>query len=145
MLSAFGEHVTLEMIEKAMAAACRKTSAIVADYTIAPRFPSPSSPRPAHRWIVEFDRPPVPPADAGVFMAAIDASIRSENEDYDTHRTNDFGLEPPILIPVAPRTFYTWMKQKGKLGGQNKVPRVARPAEMADELLAISRAAGLDS
>ena len=144
MLSAFGEHVTLEMIEKAMAAACRKTSAIVADYTIAPRFPSPSSPRPAHRWIVEFDRLPVPPADAGVFMAAIDASIRSANEDYDTHRANDFGLAPPILIPVAPRTFYTWMKQKGKLGGQNKVPRVvgSRSPEMADELLAISRALG---
>ncbi|MFB3891629.1 MAG: GH3 auxin-responsive promoter family protein [Phycisphaerae bacterium] len=135
MLSAFGEHVDMGMMEKAVAAACAKTSAIVADYTVAPRFPSPAQPRPAHRWIVEFDRPP---ADASVFMAAIDASIRAECEDYDTHRANDYGLEPPILIQVAPRTFYEWMKRKGKLGGQNKVPRVVRSPEMADELLSIS-------
>jgi hypothetical protein len=136
-LSAFGEHVTLEMIEKAMAAACRKTSAIVADYTIAPRFPSPAQPRPAHRWIVEFDRPP---SDPDAFTATIDASIRSESEDYATRRTNDFGLAWPILVTVAPRTFYTWMKQKGKLGGQNKVPRVALNGEMVQELGRISLA-----
>ncbi len=133
--SAFGEHVTLEMIEKAMAAACRKTGAVVADYTVAPRFPSADLPRPAHRWLVEFDRPP---ADAAVFMAEIDASLRAACEDYEAHRRGDFGLEPPILVPLAPRTFYKWMKQKGRLGGQNKVPRVVRSPEMADELLAIS-------
>ena len=140
MLSAFGEHVTLEMIERAMAAACATTGAIVADYTIAPRFPTPAEPRPAHRWIVEFDRLPADPA---AFMAAIDASLRAANEDYDTHRAGDFGLSPPILLPVAPRTFYTWMKHKGKLGAQHKVPRVARQPEMADELLAISAARAL--
>lgn len=136
MLSAFGEHVTLEMIEKAMSAACRETSAIVADYTIAPRFPSPQHPQPAHQWLVEFDRPP---ADTAMFMAAIDSTIRTLNEDYDTHRTGDYGLAPPILTPVAPGTFYAWMKQKGKLGGQHKVPRVVRSQEMVDELLKISK------
>jgi len=136
MLSAFGEHVTLERIEKAVAAACRRTAAIVADYTIAPRFPSPRQPRPAHRWVVEFDRPP---ADTAVFMATVDASLRAASEDYDTHRAHDYGLEPPILVTVAPRTFYTWMKQKGRLGGQNKVPRVVPSPGMADELLDISR------
>ena len=136
MLSAFGEHVAMEMIDSAVAAACRRTAALVADYTVAPRFPSPDHPRPAHRWIIEFDRPP---ADAGAFMAAIDSSLRAASEDYDAHRAHDYGLEPPILVPVAPRTFYSWMKQKGKLGGQNKVPRVARSPEMAEELLGISR------
>jgi hypothetical protein len=137
MLSAFGEHVTLEMIEKAMSAACRQTVAIVADYTIAPRFPSPQQPQPAHQWLVEFDHPP---ADTAMFMATVDSTIRSLSEDYDTHRTGDYGLAPPILTRVAPGTFYAWMKQKGKLGGQHKVPRVARSQEMVDELLAISRA-----
>lgn len=136
-LSAFGEHVTLRMIETAVAAACRRTSAIVADYTVWPRFPSREQPRPAHRWIIEFDKAP---ADAAAFAAAMDESIRRENEDYDTHRQDDYGLEPPVLIPVAQRTFYTWMKHRGKLGGQHKVPRVARSPEMADELLAVSKA-----
>jgi hypothetical protein len=136
-LSAFGEHVTMEMIETAMAAACHKTGAVVADYTVAPRFPSPDHSRPAHRWLVEFDRPP---ADADVFMAAIDSSIRAACEDYEAHRRGDYGLEPPILVPVPQGTFYAWMKSRGRLGGQNKVPRVVRSAEMAEELLAIAKA-----
>lgn len=135
-LSAFGEHVTLEMIEKAMAAACEATSAIVADYTISPRFPTPDHPKGAHDWLVEFDRRP---QDEAAFVAALDESIRSENEDYDTHRTDDYGLDPPAVAAMAQRTFYTWMKLKGKLGGQHKVPRVVSSPEMADELLAISR------
>lgn len=138
-LSAFGEHVTLGMIEKAVAHACEQTGATVADYTIAPRYPSPESPIPAHRWIVEFDRPP---ADEAAFIAAADQSIRRENEDYDTHRTGDYGLLAPQLVPVAPRTFYEWMKARNKLGGQHKVPRVAMSATMADELMEISRGLG---
>jgi len=134
-LSAFGEHVTLEMIEGAVADACRATAALVADYTISPRFPSPEHPRPAHDWLVEFDRGP---ADEAAFADTLDQSIRRRNEDYDTHRTDDYGMDPPRVVPLAPRTFYTWMKRKGKLGGQHKVPRVVRSPEMADELLALS-------
>jgi hypothetical protein len=135
-LSAFGEHVTLGMIEKAVSAASRETDAAVADYTVWPRFPSPERPKPAHRWIVEFDRPP---ANDKAFIDALDRSIRAENEDYDTHRTDDYGMEPPSLIAVAQRTFYEWMKEKGKLGGQNKVPRVTMRLEMGEELLAVSK------
>jgi len=138
-LSAFGEHVTLGMIEKAVAAACQRTGAIVADYTVASRYPAPDCPVPAHRWIVEFDRPP---EDDAAFLAEADQSIRSENEDYDTHRTNDYGLLPPELVRVVPRTFYEWMKGKGKLGGQHKVPRVARSDEMVAELMETSRQLG---
>ena len=118
-----------------MAATCRQTQAIVADYTIAPRFPTPQQPKPAHRWFIEFDRPP---ADLPAFAATLDSSIRGDSEDYDTHRQRDFGLAPPIVIPVASGTFYQWMKRKGKLGGQHKVPRVARGSEMAEELQTIS-------
>jgi len=135
MLSAFGEHVTGGMIEKAVAAACRRTGATVADYTIVPRYPSVDRPVPCHRWMVEFDRDP---ADAADFLAAADASIRAENEDYDAHRTDDYGLLPPELVRLAPGTFYEWMKSKGKLGGQHKVPRVDRSGAMGDELLEIS-------
>ncbi len=135
-LSAFGEHVTLEMIEKAVSSACRQTGAVVSDYTVWPRYPSPDHPKPAHRWIMEFDRPP---ADGEAFLAHVDESIRSENEDYDTHRLDDYGMSPPTLIPVARGTFWEWMKRKGKLGGQHKVPRVTMDLEMGEELLGISK------
>ena len=135
MLSAYGEHVSLEEIEWAVAAAGEATGALVADYSVWPRIPSPEHPKPLHRWIVEFDRPP---SDRAAFMETLDRSIRKGNEDYDTHRTDDFGMEPPALIEVAPGTFYEWMKLKGKLGGQHKVPRVAMTPAMAEELLAIS-------
>ncbi|MHC4779741.1 MAG: GH3 family acyl-acid amido synthetase [Planctomycetota bacterium] len=134
-LSAFGEHVTLEEIETAMARASAETGAIAADYTVWPRIPAPEAPKPAHRWIIEFSRKP---KDEKAFMSALDASIRSNNEDYGTHRTDDYGMDPPILIDAAPGTFYQWMKDKGKLGGQHKVPRVAMDPKMGDELVKIT-------
>ena len=97
------------MIKKALAAACRQTQAIVADYTIEPLYPVEGRPKPGHRWLVEFDRAPADPA---AFMAAVDASIRGESEDYDTHRQKQLRLDPPVLLPMASRTFYQWMKQK---------------------------------
>jgi hypothetical protein len=134
-LNAFGEHVTLEMIETAVAAACQATAARVADYTVSPRFPCPDQPRPAHRWVVEFDKAPDSEAR---FLNTLDASIRRQSEDYDTHRVHDYGLGPPVLLQVAPRTFYAWMKQRGQLGGQHKVPRVAPSPDTVEELVAVS-------
>jgi hypothetical protein len=134
-LSAFGEHVTLAMLENAMADACGATSAAVSDYTVVARYPSDEHPVPAHQWVVEFDNPP---DDESKFISALDESIRKVNEDYDTHRHDDYGMVPPILIRVSQGTFYSWMKQKGKLGGQHKVPRVARSEEMLAELTELS-------
>ena len=74
-----------------------------------------------HRWIVEFARPP---ADPDAFARILDDTIRRENEDYDTHRLKDYGMDPPLLYPVRAGTFYAWMKARGQLGGQHKVPRV---------------------
>jgi hypothetical protein len=135
-LSAFGEHVDLRLMEQAIAAACTATSARVADYTVQPIYPGPSSPVPRHRWIVEFEQSP---ADAAAFMAAVDNFIRKDSEDYDAHRTNNYGLLPPELVAVPRGTFYAWMKSKGKLGGQHKVPRVAREVRMAEEILALAK------
>jgi len=134
-LSAFGEHVTMEMIERAMAAACAAGDAAIADYTVWPRYPSNEHPKPLHRWIVEFTRAP---ADRDAFAAALDRTLRELSEDYDAHRVNDYGMEPPAVLSVTPGTFYEWMKRKGKLGGQHKVPRVARDPAMGEELLEIS-------
>lgn len=131
-LSAFGEHLTLEMIETAIVEAGRKTGALVADYTVVPRFPTEAHPKPAHCWIVEFERKPDDPA---VFMSQIDESLRSRNEDYAAHRSGDYGMSPPILVEVAQGTFYGWMRERGQLGAQHKVPRVLRSEEQAVGLL----------
>jgi len=125
-LNAFGEHVTLEMIEEAVAEACRHCNASVRDYTVVPLFPAPDHPKPVHRWIIEFERPP---EDLDAFMHAIDNHLRNRSEDYDTHRKNDFGMAPPECVPAPPGLFYEWMKQRGQLGGQHKVPRVLTRTE----------------
>jgi hypothetical protein len=134
-LSAFGEHVDIGMIETAMSSACRATGAMVNDFTIVPRYPSDAHPKPLHRWVVEFEKAP---SDEARFIKTADASIRAENEDYDTHRQDDYGMAPPELVVVPDGTFYAWMKSKGKLGGQHKVPRVARDEAMFDELMALA-------
>jgi len=120
-LSAFGEHVTVEMLEKAVVSACEATSSAVRDYSVCPRFPATNHPVPAHRWVVEFEKRPEKP---NKFMRVVDETIRNENEDYDTHRTNDFGMVPPVLCEVPRDAFYLWMQSKGQLGAQHKVPRV---------------------
>jgi hypothetical protein len=112
---------------------------MVADYSIAPQYPEPGHPKPAHHWLFEFERPP---QDEAAFMKTIDGAIRAVNEDYDTHRKDDYGMEFPTLVRVAQGTFYRWMKERGKLGGQHKVPRVVRSKEMEKELLAISKELG---
>lgn len=133
-LNAFGEHVTLEMLENAISEACRRTKTIVIDYTVVPLYPENKELKPGHKWLVEFDGT-LP--DLLHFIDIVDSNIRSSNEDYDTHRKNNYGMTPPVIEPVARGTFYMWMKKKGKLGGQHKVPRVVNKEE-ADEILEIS-------
>ncbi len=135
-LSAFGEHIDLNQMEMAITLASQETSAQVADYTVQPIFPGPGNPVGHHRWIVEFEKLPADPA---AFMRAVDQHLREESDDYDVHRTKDYGILPPELVIVSRGTFYHWMKSRGALGGQHKVPRVAKSAEMAEELLAMSR------
>ncbi len=134
-LNAFGELVTLETIEKAIAAACKSTSASIVDYTVSPHFPTVEQATPAHHWIVEFDKPPDSDSE---FASALDATLRRGSHYYQVHREHDFGMGPPVVTQVAPRTFYSWMKQRGQLGGQHKVPRVLQSDTMEEELLAVS-------
>ena len=121
-LNFFGEHVILSELDSAIAAAARETGSTVKDYTVVPLFPTPQRVTPGHCWYVEFgDGQP----DLSRFATALDTDIRtvSNNLDYDSHRKSDLGLLPPRVVAVPPGTFYEWMKRRGKLGGQNKVPR----------------------
>jgi hypothetical protein len=124
MLSAFGEHLIGEEIEAAVADAARQIDAQVTDYAVGSRFPDAGRARGGHLYVVEFAAPVEDPARLDRFAAALDAHLSETNDDYAAHRAAGFGLDPPRIHPVPHGTFAAWMKTRGQLGGQHKVPRV---------------------
>jgi hypothetical protein len=131
-LSAFGEHLVVEDVEIAVAAACRATGAQIQDFHVAPIYPSGTDVRPQHQWLVEFLRPP---ADLNRFGASLDEALRRQNEDYAAHRQGDAGMRPPEIVALPPKTFYRAMKEIGRFGAQNKTPRLRNDRQFAEVLL----------
>lgn len=127
-----GEEVMLDNIEAAMSAACEKTGAVVNEYTVCPWQKNEEL---RHHWIVEFIKTP---ADINVFLNILDQQLQRLNSDYEAKRFQDLVLKPPLLSVVKQQTFYRWMKQKGKLGGQHKVPRILQSEKVAQEILHIA-------
>jgi len=130
-LSAFGEHLIVEEAEEAVRTACGRTGARVLDFTAAPVFPEKSGELPRHEWLIEFE---TPPADLAAFGQVIDERLGELNADYAVHRRDDASLLPPRVTALRPGSFYAFMKARGKLGGQNKVPRLKNDRELADML-----------
>jgi len=120
-LNAFGEHVSQEELERAVTVAAEALRCEVREFTVLPEYPDARESSGRHVWIVEFV---APPADLHAFAAAIDISIQRGNDGYKSHRTGDQQLLPPVVRLVRAGTFYEWMKRRGRLGGQNKVPRI---------------------
>ncbi len=122
MLSAFGEHLIGEEIEQAVTTAAEAIGAELVDYSVGAVFPEDA---PAgHLYIVEFAGGPPPPERLRAFAEAVDARLCALNDDYRAHRAGDFGMAAPRVQAVASGVFAEWMASRGKLGGQNKVPRV---------------------
>jgi hypothetical protein len=138
-LSAFGEHLIGEEIEDAIAAAGNAIGAGVADYAVGALFPEHEGEVGRHLFIVEFGGTTVTADRIAVFAQLLDRRLAASNEDYKVHRNNDFGMKPPVVYPVKPGTFAAWMKSRGKLGGQHKVPRVINDNEL---FLGLQRFAG---
>jgi len=132
-INAFGEEVIVENAETAITRACEATGALVSDYTAGPVYMGSGS-NGRHEWIVEFSQEP---RDFPAFCAVLDKTLREVNSDYDAKRYNDMVLQPPIIHAVPRGTFYTWMGQRGKLGGQHKVPRLSNSREYLDDILNI--------
>jgi hypothetical protein len=130
-LSAFGEHLIIEEAEEAVRTACEKTKAHVKDFTVAPVFARTTRELPYHEWLVEFD---TPPDDPDAFSWALDERLMELNADYAAHRYDDASLLPPLVTVLRPGSFYDFMKARGKLGGQHKVPRLKNDREFADLL-----------
>ncbi|QDU22610.1 GH3 family domain-containing protein [Urbifossiella limnaea] len=132
-LSAFGEHLIQEEVERAVAAAARAAAADVPEYHVGPEFPPDPRTPGRHLYLVEFAGAA---ADAARFAADIDAELSRLNEDYAAHRAGDLTMRVPRVAAVRRGGFAAWMKSRGAFGGQHKVPRMdntgARTAELAE-------------
>ena len=137
-LSAFGEHLIAEEIEDGIATAAQETGSVVSDFTVGPVFPERAGELGGHVYVVEFaERLPTPETLAS-FEATLDARLCKRNEDYEAHRSGGFGLKGPKVLPVQAGFFADWMKSRGKLGGQNKVPRIITNREMLAEVTGLA-------
>jgi hypothetical protein len=130
-LSAFGEHLISEEVERAVAAAAEATGAAVVDFHVGPVFPDTPGAVGRHRYLVEFAGPP---ADAGRFAAELDATLCRLNEDYQAHRAGDLTMRAPEVRAVRRGGFADWLRARGKLGGQHKVPRMDNSGALTQEL-----------
>lgn len=132
-INAFGEEVIIENAETAITCACEQTGALIDNFTAAPIYLEKSK-QGGHEWIIEFK---TAPRDMGEFTHVLDDTLRKINSDYDAKRSMDLALVAPTIHSVAEGTFYNWMKKRGKLGGQNKVPRLSNSREFVDDILAM--------
>ncbi|MEE1097012.1 MAG: GH3 auxin-responsive promoter family protein [Bacteroidales bacterium] len=130
-INACGEEVIVDNAIKALELACRETDARVSEYTAAPLFDKQNN-HTLHQWVIEFDKAP---EDLNRFTEIFDKALQSVNSDYEAKRYKDFILQMPQIIQAPQGVFYTWLKSRGKLGGQNKVPRLSNSREYIDEIL----------
>jgi len=130
-INAFGEELIIDNAEKALAIACEKSNAHIKEYTAAPIYLSDKGSA-RHEWLIEFEKEP---SSIDYFTEVLDNALKSINSDYEAKRYQNMVLHLQI-IKIAPKgTFYNWMKLKGKLGGQHKVPRLANDRRYIDEIL----------
>jgi hypothetical protein len=131
-ISAFGEHVIAEEAERAMAEALKACpEAILVEFTLAPQVNPPAGELPYHEWLVEFAQAPL---DVTCFQAALEASMVAQNIYYQDLIDGKI-LQALKLTILPPNAFINYMKSQGKLGGQNKVPRLANDRVIADRLI----------
>jgi hypothetical protein len=130
-INAFGEEVIVDNSDQAIAEACRQTGAIVNDYTAAPVYMT-GNENGAHEWIIEFEKLPVP---LERFVSILDLSLQQINSDYEAKRHKDIALRMPIVHVMPKDGFKHWLKDKGKLGGQHKVPRLSNERNYLNEML----------
>lgn len=129
-INAFGEELIIDNAENALSVACQKTKAVINEYTAAPVYLDKET-RGAHEWYIEFTSPP---DDLEYFKETLDNALKALNSDYEAKRYHNMILQPPIIHAVGKGTFYEWLKYKGKLGGQNKVPRLSNDRKIVTEL-----------
>lgn len=134
-INAFGEELIVDNAEKGLLQACVATGAQVKDYTAAPIFMD-SNAKCRHQWIVDFAKMP---GSVEEFASILDRSLQAINSDYEAKRHKDITLQPLEIIVAKPGLFDEWLKSKGKLGGQHKIPRLSNSRQYIEELLEMNK------
>lgn len=129
-INAFGEELIIDNAEKALAEACKSTNALISEYTAAPIYFGDNNTG-AHEWLIEFEREP---SSLNLFIQELDDNLKKVNSDYEAKRSYNLSLGQPIVKSLPKGTFNEWMKSIGKLGGQNKIPRLANNRDYIDRL-----------
>ena len=133
-INAFGEELIVDNAEQGLAFACKKTGAQVLEYTAAPVFMDATG-KCRHQWLIEFSKRP---DDLNQFAALFDKRMQELNSDYEAKRYKDITLQPLEIVVARENLFNDWLKKKGKLGGQHKVPRLSNSRDIIDQLLGMN-------
>ena len=133
-INAFGEELIVDNAEQGLHYACLKTGAEVSEYTAAPIFMDEQA-KCRHQWLIEFAKEP---ADLEQFAQLLDQRLQELNSDYEAKRFKDITLQPLQLIKARKGLFNEWLKMRGKLGGQHKVPRLSNSREHITTLLQLN-------
>ena len=130
-INAFGEELIMDNAEKGLSYACEKTGAEVSEYTAAPVYMD-SHAKCRHQWLIEFAKEP---EDINEFARLLDQRLQEVNSDYEAKRYKDITLQHLEVVKARRGLFNDWLKSKGKLGGQHKIPRLSNSRKNIDELL----------
>ena len=134
-INAFGEELIVDNAEQGLAYACEQTGAEVLEYTAAPVFMDEKA-KCRHQWLIEFSKRP---ANLQQFAELLDRRLQEINSDYEAKRYKDITLQHLEIVEVRPNLFNDWLKLRGKLGGQHKVPRLSNSRETIEQLLALQK------
>ncbi len=133
-INAFGEELIVDNAEQGLAYACEQTGAEVLEYTAAPVFMDANA-KCRHQWLIEFSKSP---NDLAQFSDLLDKKLQELNSDYEAKRYKDITLQHLEIIEARTGLFNDWLKLRGKLGGQHKVPRLSNSREHMEQLLLLN-------
>ncbi|MCK9304079.1 MAG: GH3 auxin-responsive promoter family protein [Bacteroidales bacterium] len=134
-INAFGEELMISNAEKALSRCCTLCNVEVLNYTVAPLFMEERG-KGSHQWVIEFTKAP---DNIEEFAKVLDESVSMYNSDYESKRYKDATMKRLTVTPVSSGVFYRWMRERGKLGGQNKVPRLSNERHYVEQLIEIDR------
>jgi len=133
-INTFGEEIIIDNAEKAIHAASKETGSTVQEYTAGPVYMSGRG-KGAHEWLIEFSQEP---DSLEKFAEILDKTLQELNSDYQAKRSKDTTLYAPLVRSLPAGTFFKWMENRGKVGGQNKVPRLSNDRKFIEALLEVA-------
>lgn len=134
-INAFGEELIIDNAEKGLTKACRETGAMINEYSAAPVYMDKQA-KCRHQWLIEFAKFP---DSIEHFATVLDTALKEVNSDYEAKRYKNIALQPLEVISARKNLFHDWLKEKGKLGGQHKIPRLSNTREYIEEMLLLNK------